>query len=143
MAEAYENALHDISARIIARRAALDEERQVIILRRQQLMRLCERMQEKTSAFDAEDRAQVQAYIAQYDKQLQGLEARMQADEQRRREREEVFKHMLGAIQDRTLILEQDDDCLSAHPEMCQFFARKQISLQALLKGKMEELCKI
>ena len=46
---------------------------------------------------------------------------------------------MLGAMNERTRILEQDDDCLSGHPEMLQYFARKQLILQRLLTAKMEE----
>lgn len=141
MTHAYERALQDISARIVARRVALDNERQQLHARKTQVQRLLERMHGCASAFDDEDRAQVQVHLQRYDLELERLEETLRADEAKRREREEVFKLMLTAIQDRTAILEEDDECLSAHPEMLQFFARKQISLQKLLQGKMEELC--
>ena len=96
-------------------------------------------MRAATSAFDEEDCEHVQKQIADHDAHLEILIRASREEEAKRREREELFRCMLGAMNERTRILEQDDDCLSGHPEMLQYFARKQLILQRLLTAKMEE----
>jgi hypothetical protein len=139
MTETYEASLAELSRRIAGRRARLEEERCVAEARKKQLQGLLQRMTTLSTAFDEEDCEHVRKQIAVHEARLDDLARAVQEEESKRREREQLFHCMVGAINDRTRVLEQDDDCLSAHPEMLHFFARKQLSLQSLLRAKMEE----
>ena len=135
----YEASLAELSRRIAGRRAQLEEDQKSTEARKRQLHALLQRMKALTSAFDEEDCGYVTKQIECHEVHLQDLARVVREDEVKRKEREQLFRCMLGAMNDRTRILEQDDECLSAHPEMLQYFARKQLSLQSLLKAKMEE----
>jgi hypothetical protein len=110
---------------------------------RAQLLRLLERVASTPSAFDGEDRAFVESQIGANRARASKLADEIKANEARMREREELFSFMSAAIDERTRVLEEDDSCLSAHPELLQFFARKQVSLQALLQAKIRESCEV
>jgi chromosome segregation ATPase len=139
--ESYDASLDDLSKRIAQRRAQLDEQRRALQARREQVLRLLERIDKHASAFDAEDRELVLAQLRVYDQKLSEVQKLIAADEARRKERDQVFACMRAAIDQRTKILEDVDDCLHEHPEMLRFFARKQVSLQAMLRAKMEQSC--
>lgn len=139
MTETYEASLHELSRRIASRRLRMEEDRKVAELRKSQLLTLLQRMRSLSSAFDDEDCSRVEQQIAVHNASLAELARKAVEEETKRKEREQLFRCMLGAINDRTRVLEQDDDCMSAHPEMLQYFAEKQLSLQSLLKRKMEE----
>ena len=141
MTPAYEASLACLSARIAKRRALMESEFQLLSGQKKQLMAMLQRMESLSSAFDDEDRQCVTAQVQHHESRLCVLAQEMKEDDTKRKEREEVFRCMHSAITGRSRVLEEDDACLSAHPEMLEFFARKQISLQALLKAKMEEHC--
>ena len=139
MTETYEATLREFGRRIADRRVQNEDDRKTAEALKKQLQALLQRMRAATSAFDEEDCEHVQKQIADHDAHLEILIRASREEEAKRREREELFRCMLGAMNERTRILEQDDDCLSGHPEMLQYFARKQLILQRLLTAKMEE----
>jgi len=139
MALSYEATLAQVSQRMTERRNSFEAERQHALVLRRQLEALLQRISALPTAFDEEDRACVQSQLQANHEKCEKLEKEMRAEEARRKEREELFRCMKCAIEERTRVLEDDDDCLSAHPEMLQYFARKQVSLQTLLRAKEEE----
>ena len=139
MTEIYDASLAELSRRIAGRRIQLEEERKRTETCKKQLHVLLRRIKSLPGAFDEEDCRHVEKQIELHDVHLQEICRIVQLDEAKRKEREQLFHCMVGAINDRTRVLEEDDDCLNAHPEMLQYFARKQVNLQSLLKAKMEE----
>jgi hypothetical protein len=108
---------------------------------RTQLARLLQRISATPSAFDSEDRAFVESQLSANRAKSAKLENDIKINEAKIKEREELFRCMNAAMDERARVLEEDDACLSAHPEMLQFFARKQVSLRALLEAKIHESC--
>lgn len=141
MAESYETTLLRLKERAEEKRRHQQEERIKIDAQKAQLLRLLERISSTPGAFDSEDRSFVEAQISANRAKSLKLEGEIKTNEARIKEREELFWCMNAAIDERTRILEEDDACLSEHPEMLQFFARKQVSLQALLQAKIRESC--
>lgn len=135
----YAASLAQVSKRMTERRIDLEAERHHALLQRQQLEALLQRISALPSAFDDEDRTHVQRQLQANHEKCLKLEKEMRAEVARRKEREELFRCMKSAIEERTRILEDDDECLSSHPDMLQYFARKQVSLQALLRAKEDE----
>ena len=103
------------------------------------LVQLLEKMQSRGSAFDDEDAARVREEIQRHRQQIEAINAKISAEDEQRREKEELFRAMFGAIAQRAQTLEEDDACLSGHPDMLKYFARKQLSLRRLLESKMHE----
>ena len=141
MAESYDRTLARLRERADETRRQQHEERAFVDAQKAQLLRLLERVTSTPSAFDGEDRAFVESQISANRARAAVLADEIKASEARMREREDLFSCMSAAIEERTRILEEDDSCLSAHPELLQFFARKQVSLQALLQAKIRESC--
>lgn len=139
MALSYEASLAQVSQRMTEHRNGLEAERQHALVLRRQIEALLQRISALPTAFDEEDRAYVQSQLQANHDMCEKLEKEMRAEEARRKEREELFRCMKSAIDERTRVLESDDDCLSSHPQMLQYFARKQVSLQTLLRAKEEE----
>lgn len=139
MTTVYDASLTELSRRIAGRRMQLEEERTKTEARNKQLQALLGRIRSLPGAFDEEDCRRVEEQIEVQAAHLLDICRIVQLDEAKRKEREQLFRCMVGAINDRTRILEEDDECLKAHPDMLQYFARKQVSLQTLLKAKMEE----
>ena len=139
MALSDEASFAQVRQRMTERRNSLEAERQHVLGLRRQLEALLQRISALPTAFDDEDRTYVQSQLQANHEKCEKLEKEMRAEEARQREREELFRCMESAIEKRTRVLEDDDECLSSHPEMLQYFARKQVSLQALLRAKEKE----
>ena len=138
----YEATLIQLRTRMSDRKLEQEQERSNVDAHKCRLAKLLQRITNTPSAFDEEDKRCVQAQIGANEARSINLEKEIRNSELRHREREELFRYMSSAILERTRILEEDDVCLSSHPDMLQFFARKQVSLQALLEAKVRETCR-
>lgn len=124
--------------RASAMRASLAEQLHSCGEAREQLQALFKRFEATPQFFDDEDRQRVRDELVRNEEKREHLERELRAEETRRRERKELIRAMKTAIAQRTTVLE-DESCLAQHPDMLKFFARKQISLQALLAQKEDE----
>lgn len=136
--DSYAMSIQELTKRMAIKRTKLDEDQKNVLDKQKSLRELLKRMHSAASAFDTEDCAQVEKQILLHETELTRLKREADGLEMKRKEREQIFKSMYAAINERTRILEQDDLCMSLHPDMLKYFAKKQINLQSLLKNKIE-----
>ena len=89
MSAAYEVSLSELSQKIAHRRWVMEKERDEILTKKKQLQTLLQDISKCSSAFDEEDRTHVSDLIQSHDARLQTLEATLQAEETKRKEREQ------------------------------------------------------
>lgn len=138
MAHNYEEILQDLSFKFAKQREQNETKRADIMTKQKQLNNLLHNISQNSNAFDEEDKNIVVLEIKANEAEAAQLESDIIKQDAQRKEQETVFKCMELAIQERSKILEGDDACLSAHPNILQFFARKQVTLQMLLASKMK-----
>lgn len=138
MTQSYEEIFKELNAHFAAQQQENEERRANIALKRLQLSNLLHSITQSSTAFDDEDRDMIQLQLQNNEQDAIKLETEITKQDAQRKEENTVFKCMEMAIQERCKILEKDDECLSSHPEVLQFFARKQVSLQKLLASKMK-----
>ena len=137
MAHNYEDILKDLSFKFAQQRMQNETKRADIMTKRVQLNNLLDNITKNSNALDEEDKPTVLLELKANEAEAAQLESDIIKQDAQRKEQETVFKCMELAIQERSKILEGDDACLSAHPGILQFFARKQVTLQMLLASKM------
>lgn len=138
MTQSYEEILKELNMHFATRQQENERNRSLIALRHTQLSTLLQNITQCSNAFDEEDRNTIQEQLLANEQEAQNLETEIAHQDEQRKEQDILFKCMELAIQERSKILERDDECLSSHPQMLQFFARKQVSLQMLLASKMK-----
>lgn len=138
-ADSYAATIQQLSTRIEERRRDLEREREAHENQCTRLRTLYDTMRSKTGVFDEEDCQQVQAQITARQERMEVLRDRAREQEQQRLEQERLYAAMYAVIDARAQVLEHDENCLNANPQMLQFFARKQMNLRRLLQEKMEE----
>lgn len=141
MTQSYEDILKELSAQFSEQYKDLEKKRSTLHAQISQLTGLLQTVNKHTGAFDAEDSSVIEAHINTAKEHIVQLEADMAKHDAQRKEQTALFKCMEKAIQERCQILEGGDGCLGEHPELLQFFARKQVSLQLLLASKMRDSC--
>jgi len=141
MASSYEQTLAQLTQSLEDRYLQQINEHRSIEKQKLQLTNLLARIVALPAAFDSEDREHVEQQLHANVKRMSKLKKDMELHEIKRKEQAEVFRCMNAAIRERARVLEEDDACLSIHPDMLQFFARKQVGLQSLLDSKMRETC--
>ena len=104
----------------------------------QQIQALCEL--EKTMMaseyFDAEDRRAVQAAMEVHGKSKESLARKRAADGERLRRQERTVSYLTTILLGRRDVLDTEDgksQVLQSHPELLEFFAKKQLELNKLL----------
>ena len=137
MTQSYEDILKELNAHFAAQQQENEKRRADIALKRSQLSNLMRNITQSSNAFDEEDRHMIQLQLQANEQEAIKLEVEIAKQDAQHKEENTVFKCMELAIKERSKILERDDECLSSHPEILQFFARKQVSLQMLLATKM------
>ena len=104
------------------------------------LQEMKKKIEKNKHIFDAEDIDQLDTAIHYRLSQMKLKMAEIEKIENLQKEKENLYIMMGDIIQQRSKILEQDNDCLAAHPEMTKYFAKKQIKLKNMLSiGAKEE----
>uniref|UniRef100_A0A6C0C2Z0 Uncharacterized protein n=1 Tax=viral metagenome TaxID=1070528 RepID=A0A6C0C2Z0_9ZZZZ len=137
MTRTYEDIVKELNAHSEAYKQENEKKRALIARKRTQLTTLLHKVTNSSNAFDDEDRNMIQLQLKTNEQEAVQLEAEIAQHNAQSKEENTLFKCMEVAIQERSKILEIDDECLTSHPDMLHFFARKQVSLQMLLASKM------
>ena len=132
------SSVEDIASCIAERREKLIRARDAEENSRASLQSLYQKIASRNHAFDDEDRECVTAELRKHEERLANIDAQIMAEEEQRSEREDLYRTMFEAIRKRAEILEEDEACLSSHPDMLRFFAKKQVMLRKLLANRVQ-----
>ena len=95
------------------------------------------------ASFDREDVDAVADARRDHEEALQRL-IKADAEQERLREStEKLLREMGNCLDTRTELLERQDGTsgvLREHPDLCRSFARKQVALQNLIEGRLQEM---
>ena len=97
------------------------------------LDKLRAKLEENRNVFDSEDIEQLELARQARMHEIEKLKKAFKKKEEHNKDKEELWTSMKSAIEQRSLLLEEANDCLTAHPQMTRYFAKKQNKLKSLL----------
>ena len=129
---------NDISLTELLNKIQLERERVEKDLSKQKgyltgLQNLKEKFTQNPDLFDNEDIGQIEIEIENRSCKIEVLDAEYKRISDVQKEKHKLFEVMQNTIQQRSEVLEKDNECLTAHPEMTKYFAKKQNKLRNML----------